>query len=441
MAPTLLGWHRELVCPNCQYPFDVGIDEEGRRGPGGLPELRRGGPRSGAGGRVRRRPRAGAEVPLRLPAAQALGGGRLPLPGRPVAGLRQAGGRPAGRIDPDRRRRRLRRRPDRPQDAGRAAGDADPGPRQPVTSRGTPAGSRAGSSGRGGAIGRGRAGWSRPSEGFVHRPAGPDRRPGRLGDLPALGPDARPLRAGPRLLRLQRRRAAAPRTRSPTWARGAADRGPTRSRPSRRRFGPGPISSSSRIPVGLPGRRSSWCTTASGVPIVDRIATRSTTEGPWPRDRRRWRPRPSIAGSMVAIDGQLLFDPYDYDDPRPGPTRRARSRSAGGATAATLAVSDLRIYPRHLLHRHAGQHPAAGARGCGRPCTLGARRVLRPGRQQPGLERLAVLERAGRSCPARCSWASRSWSTCRARSSRSRSSAGRFTGFPIPGESVTFDRR
>src|SRR5262249_32121716 len=32
MAPTLLGWHRELVCPNCQYPFDVGIDEEGRAG-------------------------------------------------------------------------------------------------------------------------------------------------------------------------------------------------------------------------------------------------------------------------------------------------------------------------------------------------------------------------------------------------------------------------
>jgi signal peptidase I len=33
MAPTLLGWHREVVCPNCQYPFDVGIDEEGRTGP------------------------------------------------------------------------------------------------------------------------------------------------------------------------------------------------------------------------------------------------------------------------------------------------------------------------------------------------------------------------------------------------------------------------
>jgi signal peptidase I len=29
MAPTLLGHHRELTCPNCKFPFDVGVDEEG----------------------------------------------------------------------------------------------------------------------------------------------------------------------------------------------------------------------------------------------------------------------------------------------------------------------------------------------------------------------------------------------------------------------------
>jgi signal peptidase I len=29
MAPTLLGHHRELTCPNCKFPFDVGIDEDG----------------------------------------------------------------------------------------------------------------------------------------------------------------------------------------------------------------------------------------------------------------------------------------------------------------------------------------------------------------------------------------------------------------------------
>ncbi len=32
MAPTLMGWHREIVCPNCQYRFDVGIDEQGHAG-------------------------------------------------------------------------------------------------------------------------------------------------------------------------------------------------------------------------------------------------------------------------------------------------------------------------------------------------------------------------------------------------------------------------
>ena len=46
------------------------------------------------------RPAAGAEGPLRLPEAEALGGRRLPIPGRAVAGVRQAGGRPARRVDP-----------------------------------------------------------------------------------------------------------------------------------------------------------------------------------------------------------------------------------------------------------------------------------------------------------------------------------------------------
>jgi signal peptidase I len=32
MAPTLLGWHQELVCSNCQCPFDLGIDEGGHAG-------------------------------------------------------------------------------------------------------------------------------------------------------------------------------------------------------------------------------------------------------------------------------------------------------------------------------------------------------------------------------------------------------------------------
>ncbi|WP_435007108.1 signal peptidase I [Tundrisphaera lichenicola] len=32
MAPTLLGFHKKLNCPNCKFPIDIGMDEEGRTG-------------------------------------------------------------------------------------------------------------------------------------------------------------------------------------------------------------------------------------------------------------------------------------------------------------------------------------------------------------------------------------------------------------------------
>ena len=32
MAPTLLGWHRELVCPGCHAVVEVGIEDEGQTG-------------------------------------------------------------------------------------------------------------------------------------------------------------------------------------------------------------------------------------------------------------------------------------------------------------------------------------------------------------------------------------------------------------------------
>jgi len=32
MAPTLLGFHKELTCPNCKFPFVIGMDEAGRTG-------------------------------------------------------------------------------------------------------------------------------------------------------------------------------------------------------------------------------------------------------------------------------------------------------------------------------------------------------------------------------------------------------------------------
>jgi signal peptidase I len=32
MAPTLLGWHREVRCPSCHAVFVVGIEDEGQTG-------------------------------------------------------------------------------------------------------------------------------------------------------------------------------------------------------------------------------------------------------------------------------------------------------------------------------------------------------------------------------------------------------------------------
>ena len=140
------------------------------------------------------------------------------FPGEPTPGVRQARGRPAGRVDPDRRRRRLRRRPDRPEVAGRDPGDADPGPRQPIpAARCRPIPALAVSA-RIARIRRSRAAGSAQDGRFVHDAA--RRRPGRdrrLARSTGTGTRPRTVRAGPRFLRLQRRRAPRPRTRSPTW--------------------------------------------------------------------------------------------------------------------------------------------------------------------------------------------------------------------------------
>ncbi len=42
MAPTLLGRHRELTCPNCRYRFPIGMDEEGRSGRPACPNCGKG---------------------------------------------------------------------------------------------------------------------------------------------------------------------------------------------------------------------------------------------------------------------------------------------------------------------------------------------------------------------------------------------------------------
>ena len=99
MAPTLLGDHEEIVCPNCGIRFALGLDEEGRPGRPVCPNCGTadldGAPAvECSGDRVLVQKFL---YDFRRPAA--LGGRGLPLPGRAVAGLRQARGRacPASR--------------------------------------------------------------------------------------------------------------------------------------------------------------------------------------------------------------------------------------------------------------------------------------------------------------------------------------------------------
>ena len=83
MAPTLLGHPQEIVCPNCAIRFALGMDDEGRAGrpvcpncgQAELDSVRRSSATATA---------ARPEVPVRLPPPAALGGRRLPYPGRPV---------------------------------------------------------------------------------------------------------------------------------------------------------------------------------------------------------------------------------------------------------------------------------------------------------------------------------------------------------------------
>ena len=82
---------------------------------------------------------------------------------------------------------------------------------------------------------------------------------------------------------------------------------------------------------------------------------------------------------QAAIDGRLLFEPFDYDDPAStGAT--SESPLELGVRGGAAEVSEIRDLSRHLLHGHAGQHAAAASRDAVRR-EARRRRVLRAGRQ------------------------------------------------------------
>ncbi len=335
MAPTLLGLHRELTCANCRFLFVVGIDEEGQTGQAVCPNC---GQRAWT---TRSRSSAAATafwcrssctisgVPERWEVAV------FHFPGEPSqAYVKRVVGLPGEsiRIDggdifvdgqivrkslPEIRAMRI------------LVHDSRFQPRRcrEISALAVPIGIAA--------TGALESGWKHEERRV--RPLG-GRRAGavgrRLAGLQALGPVAESIRAGPRFLRLQRRR-------SSRRQRGArpGDRGTAAVSDSVDSISVALRSGSDQFLVRIPVTRRGaieLVRNERAVKVANNCHNPFEESGLWPRsvtlealvfDRR----------VQVAIDGQLLFDPYDYDDPargRPG-RPRARSRSACGAARSS----------------------------------------------------------------------------------------------------------
>ena len=356
------------------------------------------------------------------------------FPGEPSqAYVKRVVGLP-GRDDPDRAGRRLDRRQDRAEDAQGTAGDAHPGLRQqlraarrrPLPALGVPPGParaapRERLAGRGDAV-RPRRPWSR-------------RPTGSTGSITATGT---PSGAGTRRSTTSSATTAptsAARTPSPTWWSRPGSPPGADARAVAVRIDSGSDGSWSRSPSAGRGRRSvtrnrrkvAVVNPRGGLKPVGRgpgRPARSLGDGPPADGGGRRRPRCSTRSTTTT---------------RRSARGRARARSGSGRRGGGRRFGDVRVY-RDVYYTSALAFSPRRPFGVDSPFTLGRRRVLRAGGQQPGVERLAVLAGQPGRARASCSWASRSWSTCRARRCRSRCSGGRYTGFPIPAKYATFVR-
>ncbi len=390
MAPTLLGWHRELTCPSCASVFVVGIEDEGQTGEAICPNCGKRDLMTCAVDRVRRRSGAGREVPLRVSPAQAVGSGRLPFSRRASAGLRQTGGRPPGESIRIVRRRRLRQRSDRPQVAAGNPGDEDLDPRQPVSRPRTPTGFRAGSvptwNVRGAAC---KAGGSNTTANLcTTSPTSQSARDRRLAGLQALGSG----RGGYGPISdftatTATSRASSTRSRiSRMEARTAQS--VSRSIPSRWHCGPDPIEFLVRIPV-----TKTWVDRAdskrSRVPLLRMVAIHSRKTDSWPRSVRL--EAAVIDGRFqAAIDGRSCSI-HTTTTIRLDDERSNESPVSIGVRGGSLEVSEIRVYRDIYYTGTLANTPASFSRHDG-DCGPGSGRFLRAGRQQPGFERFAVLE-------------------------------------------------
>jgi signal peptidase I len=340
MAPTLLGWHRELTCPDCQFVFVVGIDEEGRTGQAVCPNCGQGDldetPAIECGGdRVLvqkflyefRRPKRWEVAVFHYPGepSQAYVKRVVGLPGESIritGGDVFVDGQIVRKNLAEQRAMRILVHDSRFEPRG-----SDRFPRWVF---------------RSGWTYRSReTGWARREPGFVHQ-AAPDAAPGgdwiiyrnwdplrgRSGpvrDFYAYNGGELPAENEVTDLALEARLTVSESVGSISTAlRSGSDLFTV------------------RIPVGLRGEIELVRSDGRRV-VLANCWNPFATLGAWPRavtleasvfDRR----------VLVAIDGRLLFDPVDYDNPRGGPPPPGDSPIALGVDGGDLAISDLRIY-------------------------------------------------------------------------------------------------
>jgi signal peptidase I len=337
MAPTLLGWHRELVCPNCGCPYDVGIDEGGRAGPAVCPncgeaDLDRSAAVECGGDRVLvqkflydfRAPKRWEVAVFHFPGdpSQAFVKRVAGLPGESIRiadGDVYADGQIVRKALEDQRAMRIL-----VHDSRYEPRDADRFPRWSFRS--------------GWGYRSERTGWSRSERGFEHRPRkgiGPgdwiiyrhwdpaNRRYGPIRDFYAYNGGDLPADNEVADLGLEAKMTVESSVDAISAAlRSGADQFVVRI----------PVKLRGEVELEHNGRR---------VPL-------SGYRHPF-QDAGRWPRTVTLEASAfdrrvtVALDGQLLFEPYDYDRPRPGPS--AGEIPIGvGVEGGDLVVQELRIF-------------------------------------------------------------------------------------------------
>ena len=434
MAPTLLGFHKELTCPNCKFPFVVGMDDQGRTGRPVCPNCGQDGLGKVAavecnGDRLLvqkflfdvRRPKRWEVAVFQSPAEpdQAYVKRVVGLPGEAVQiveGDLHIDGRIARKSLQEQRAMRIL-----VFDNDFVPADSDRFPRWRFRGDGVRHAVP--------------SGWKAEGTRFVHRPTrtsgdrddwleyfhfDPDRgRHGPIRDFcPYNGGDLR----GENVVRdlmIEAELSVRPDLKVVTVR---IDHGADRFVVLL------PVDGRGRPEARRNGRVLELANVQGGLTSSPEIAPKFVRLEASAIDRRL----------TVALDGVPVFDPIDYEASNGSGIGPPASPIALGALGGSMEARGVRISRDLFYTGHLAIGASATFRG-GDALHPGPGRIFRARRQQPDLERTRGSGNPARSSRASGSWASRSWSTCPARFVRSGSSGGPWGGFPTLAKYVTFD--